>query len=342
MVLVHVGMKSERRTYLAFGRWILLAVLIIPLLLASCRKNSTVVAPQGQKEIVAQVGHAVIELSTLQEELNRRSRATPGRYATPEKREELLDELIREKVLLERAKTAGYERDPELVRRFEQMIVAKYEEDNKGDAAKSPAPSAIEIESYYHARKSEFSVAEKVRVALLHLKGSSHAVAEKKVELGQRAAALRAEAVQLPSGEPAFGDLARQHSDDLATRYKGGDCGWIERGRGMHSWPAPVLEAMFALAQPGELSPVVQANGSCYLVKLIERKDAGVRPLSEVRDLIVHRLAQQKKEQTRREFDERQRTGLHIEINRSALASVKVTEPAIAKTQAPPPALPSR
>jgi hypothetical protein len=52
-------------------------------------------------------------------------------HTTVDLKPQVLDELIREKVL-----AAGLDRDPELVQRWERMVVVKYEAAHKPDAEK--------------------------------------------------------------------------------------------------------------------------------------------------------------------------------------------------------------
>ena len=136
------------------------------LLLASCGKpTATTSAPPTETNLVARVGNAVITLENFQAELNRRGRGTPARYATEAGRQELLDEMIRDQVLLERAKAAGLDRDPELLRRFDRMVIARFEETSKPATDKAALPTAAEIEQNYRTRQAEFATAEKSRAA---------------------------------------------------------------------------------------------------------------------------------------------------------------------------------
>src|SRR5438093_1917172 len=66
--------------------------------------------------VVARVEGQAIPLERFQKALLQRGLAM--------KKEALLDEMIRQQALVARAKAAGYDRDPEIVAAFEQMIAA--------------------------------------------------------------------------------------------------------------------------------------------------------------------------------------------------------------------------
>ncbi len=156
-----------------------------------------------------------------------------------------------------------------------------------------------------------------------------------------RDAAGRAEAIQQSSVQPSFGDLARQHSEDAATRYHGGDGGWMTRGQKSHAWPQEVMTAVFALKAPGEISPVIPAPEGLYLVKLMERTEAAAAPLEQVRERIAWRLHQDRVQRGQKEFYERQKAGLRVTVHRDLLETIKLPSPPAATTpEAPPPALP--
>lgn len=69
---------------------------------------------------------------------------------------------------------------------------------------------------------------------------------------GRTAAAARARAYALARAlrrGASFATLARQYSDDAATRARGGDLGWVSARQG-----TPALERVLARLRPGELS----------------------------------------------------------------------------------------
>ena len=76
-----------------------------------------------------------------------------------------------------------------------------------------------------------------------------------------------------------FVELANSHSDD-AQRYKGGDRGWIENNDTYLR--KELREAAFKL-KGGEVADPVELDTAVFVIKVEDRKSAGIKSLSEVR-----------------------------------------------------------
>jgi peptidyl-prolyl cis-trans isomerase SurA len=84
-----------------------------------------------------------------------------------------------------------------------------------------------------------------------------------------------------------FAKLAREVSDDAATRSEGGDLGYF--GRDM--LPKPIEELVFAM-KPGEVRGPVRADRGFHVIKLVDRKLKDPKPLDDVKDDIRMQLRQ--------------------------------------------------
>jgi len=84
-----------------------------------------------------------------------------------------------------------------------------------------------------------------------------------------------------------FAKLAREVSDDAATRSEGGDLGYF--GRDM--LPKPIEELVFAM-KPGEVRGPVRADRGFHVIKLVDRKVKDAKPLDDVKDDIRMQLRQ--------------------------------------------------
>ncbi|MCW5235983.1 peptidylprolyl isomerase [Verminephrobacter eiseniae] len=77
-----------------------------------------------------------------------------------------------------------------------------------------------------------------------------------------------------------FAQLAKDHSEDNASAAQGGDLGFLTDG----STVPPFEQAMKALKEPGDLSEVVETSFGYHIIRLEERRPAGLRGFDEVRD----------------------------------------------------------
>jgi peptidyl-prolyl cis-trans isomerase SurA len=84
-----------------------------------------------------------------------------------------------------------------------------------------------------------------------------------------------------------FAKLARELSDDAATRAEGGDLGYF----GKDMLPKAIEEMVFAM-QPGEIRGPVRADRGFHVIKLVDRKTKDPRPFDDVKDDIRMQLRQ--------------------------------------------------
>ncbi len=157
------------------------------------------------------------------------------------------------------------------------------------DAVKdAPPPSEEQVKHFYDENPKYFEQPEQVHAAHILLRVDAQAGPEKKTEARQKIDALRAD---IESKKLTFEDAARQNSQDPGSAPKGGDLGFFARGQMVK----PFSDAAFA-AQPGTLTPVVETQFGYHLIKVIENKPAGVKPLEASKSDISNFLTRKAKE----------------------------------------------
>lgn len=139
-----------------------------------------------------------------------------------------------------------------------------------------------------------------VRVLLIHgaTNGTDRAVRE--------ASAKSARATLASGGE--FADLARRLSED-GKADKGGDWGWVDL-KDLRSELASAVKTL----KPGAVSEVITMDGDFYLVKLEERREAGLVPFEEVRVAIEKDLRRKEIRRLTTLWMERLRKDAYIQI----------------------------
>jgi peptidyl-prolyl cis-trans isomerase C len=92
-----------------------------------------------------------------------------------------------------------------------------------------------------------------------------------------------------------FAELARKNSEDPGSKDSGGELPWMSRGQ-----TVPPFEAAAMALAPGELSPVVETDFGFHIIKLHEKRSAGVMSYEEVEgridEFLKRRSLQQKLE----------------------------------------------
>ena len=150
----------------------------------------------------------------------------------------------------------------------------------------------------YRAEPNRFMNKEQVRVRHILVAGTtleSRAQAEKLLD-------------ELKAGAD-FAKLAEASSADKSSAARGGDLGFFQTGR-----MVPAFEqAAFALEKPGQLSGVVETQFGYHVMKLEERKPAGVRPFEEVREDLIKEIRANVAQQARAEEAQRLQQGMQID-----------------------------
>ncbi len=263
------------------------------------------------------VGDEPITLQTFNEYLLKRGAARAGL----EQRETLLRELVGAESAAWKARAAGYEKRPEVQAELKRMVAARFKEEELGKLQPTE-PTSAEIKAYYEANRARFSTPERVRCALIYLSVPAGAAPEKSAEARVRADALRAQALSQSARATGFGLLAQQYSEDQATRYQGGDLGYLTAKELELRLGPGVAKALVALDTPEKVSPPVSGPGGLYLLKCLAREPQTCRPLSEVRDGIAYLLRRSKAAETEKQFYADCAKGLDIRINHELIARV--------------------
>jgi peptidyl-prolyl cis-trans isomerase C len=209
-------------------------------------------------------------------------------FATSPKRvQDLLNTLLLTKTLAAQARAhgtrpqasfaAGESAAPDAERALADAELARVEADaNKafGAAKASYEARALEL---YNANPDDYRAPEEVRfsdIPVLIAGRGEEAARERAVEAHAKIAA-----------GADFAAVAREYSDDPATRDKGGALAFTTAKR-----LAPEFaSAVFAL-HVGEVSQPIKAPSSYHVVRLDERRPARLRPFEEVRDGIMATL----------------------------------------------------
>ena len=153
-----------------------------------------------------------------------------------------------------------------------QLIVA-----DQVKVGESIQVSDLQVQSYYNAHKDDFHTKERVKARHILVSILNKPPAEVPKMKAKAEELLK----QIRAGAD-FAKMAEQNSDDKTNASKGGDLGWVMKGQ-----MVPEFEkATFAL-KPNQISDVVATNYGFHIVQVLEKEDAHLRPLDEVRNEIV-------------------------------------------------------
>lgn len=312
----------------------LLVAGIVSLNGCSCRKKRPPETPRNDPEVVAKVGDVEIRVADYRQEVERRHAARQV-AADPEL---LLQDMIDHQVLVQKAQKLGLENDPDIRRTYENLLVGRLRARELQNALDAVDVSDAAIRQYYDTHRDEFGIPAKMRIAVLVRTVRS----SNREEIAESLRLVRKELEGLPDNTVGFGALAISNSEDQVSRYRGGDMGWLTVGQSHPRLPDEVLEAAGKLAEPGQLTDIVDTRSGLYLVRLIDRKDAALKPLEQVAGVIRRTLTREKEQAVERDFLEAMRHGIETKVNRQVLQRAAAPYIQTARDAQPeqPPALP--
>jgi len=145
-----------------------------------------------------------------------------------------------------------------------------------------------EIVNYHKIHPEEFTEPPEFKLKAITLtsdSGSDEGIEAKKREISSKIAA----------GED-FGALASEYSEG-PEKETNGDLGNFKKGDLARELEEPVENL-----EQGEVTPWIQFRNAWYLLKLVEKKEARVKPFEEARDDIEQRLMGQKTQAKLEEF----------------------------------------
>lgn len=224
--------------------------------------------------VLAQVGEQTI---TLGDVIVARSQL-PGEYQSAPDQvlfEQLLEILVRDAVLAEKARTAGLESDPRVAAQLRfarrNTLSRAFSEHEAEDPAVAGEVTEESVKARYDEEIAQLETQEQAR--------ARHIL----VETEEEAKAVKAE---LDAGAD-FAELAKEKSTG-PSGPNGGDLGYFERGQMVPSFD----EAVFAL-EVGAISEPVQSDFGWHVIKLEDKRQAPPPPFEQVKQLLERQMIEE-------------------------------------------------
>lgn len=274
------------------------------------------------QRVLAHVGAHTITLGEYAAALEHMDEFDRLRYQAPERRKELLDEMIDVLLLADEARDRGYDQDPEAQEQLREILRDAVLKKARESAPSPEAIPADQVRAYFEAHRSEFHDPERRRVSAIVL--PTRGAAERALEAARAGdAGSWGELVRARSLERPSGDVPIDLTGDLGFVSPPGD----PRGNDPRV-PAEVRAAVFEASRVGEIVPhVVSANGLFYVVKLESKSEGHDRTLEDAERSIRVKLAHDAARAREDALLEQLRKEIPVQIDEAALADVRVEAP---------------
>lgn len=255
-------------------------------------------AQETERKIVAEVNGEPIYLEDLERIWNN----LPEAYRTqfPGGMRDLLEQFIRQLLLLQEARRIGLDSDPQVLQQIEeakkQILIREI---IKREIIDKVQVSEEEIQKEYNENPTQYTEPEQVKAK--HIMVSSKEKAEEIL-------------AELQTGRP-FEEVAREKSES-PDALSGGAMGYIRRG----DLDPEIEKVLFELA-PGNYSDIIEINDSFHIFFVEEHLQPRLKELSEVKEEIIARLTPQKQQEAFEKWIEELKNKAEIAIIEENLPS---------------------
>ena len=283
------------------------------------------ITPELAARVLAKVGDHEITLGEYAATLQRMDPFERLRYQSPDRRKQLLDELIDLELLAEEARRRGLDKQPETQERVRQMLRDELLSEVRASVPTPGDISEADARRYYDEHRDDFREPERRRVA--HIALSSEAEAKAVLE----------KALSVSATE--WGKLVEAKSKD--TRGKpsvalppelAGDLGIVGppgHARGENpNVPEPLRAAVFEIDNLGGVLPkVVAAAGAFHVVRLTGKTDARDRTFADADRSIRVALVQERIRARETELEAELKKKYPVTIDEAQLAKIPIPAP---------------
>ena len=295
------------------AKYVVVSVLIVGLL-----AGVYVWKHSGNKEIIARVGDIEIDRVEFLNEMKLRG----GRFVQELDKQALLDEMVERKLLLSKAAELEYSEDLQVKRQYENILIARVRRELLDKRLAALSINDAEVRQHYDSNLKAFGTPGKDRLAILFV-AKNRTNKKSALDKLREISALADEGGLTMKPSMGFGAYSVAHSDHQVSRYKGGEIGWFKQNEATY-WEAPVLQAGFALSQPGDISEVVKTEKGHYLVRLMDRKAPSNLSFERVKPQIESELIRAKQVALKAGFYKDLRASLGVYVDKDRLESVRL------------------
>lgn len=260
--------------------WYLLLAVALAASLAACDKKKDGEGSADPDEVVATVGDEVITQGDLEGELNMLAPQWRGRIKTEGGRKNVIQNIVRRRLILMEAEARGVDKDPKLLIELERLKSARLL--NKMLSDDKELDEAL-LKQKFEENKASFDTPERIKARhiLVKLKPDASAAeqARVKAEADKIAKAAR--------GGADFAKLAKDKSDG-PTKENGGDLGIFARGK-----MDPEFENVAFGLKAGQISDPVKTSFGYHIIKVEEKLAPSSPTYEDVKDQVAKKFKPQ-------------------------------------------------
>jgi peptidylprolyl isomerase len=253
-------------------------------------------AADSASDTVARLGNTDIPAATIRDFARSLDAATRRQaLADPAVMAKLVRQELTRVAVLNEATAKKWDQRPDVAARIakarEDAIVSSY----LASVAALPDgfPSDAQIQAFYEANRDRLMAPRQYHLEQIFVAAPSGG--DKKAE---DAALAKAEELARKGRTKGanFAEIAKAASD-TATGEPAGDVGWAAEAQ-----IVPEIRSQVTGMNPGEISDPIRTGTGWHIIRMVETRPAGPRPLPEVKDQLITALRQAKLQETEQAY----------------------------------------
>ncbi|MFL9864926.1 peptidylprolyl isomerase [Paraburkholderia fungorum] len=284
------------------------------LMLAGACALSAPLLVSAQSAVVASAGQTSVTQAQMTTLLKSLDAATRERLAAdPASLDQLVRARLAQSVVVAEVKAKGWDQQPEVRQMVEQAERDTLMRSYLASVATPPAdyPSDAEIQTAYDQNRAVFGTPRALHFAQIYIAVPPGADAATRTKARKQADML---ARQAHASGADFAALAAANSQDKPSASQGGDMGFVPE-----SVLLPEIRKAAESMKPGDVSAPIETTAGFHVVKLVDTRAAGVRPLADVKDQLRAMLRRQRTQQNIQAYLAKQVGPDTVAINEDAL-----------------------
>lgn len=292
---------------------------------------------------IARVGDEYITPQSFVAEMRRRGGETPGQYQDIVQKRALLDDMVWRRALVSSAHADKLDDDAEVRQQIDQILANQYLQRTLRKQQQALTVNDAEVRAHYDAHVADYLIPARRRVAMVQIRVPADAGDDIWANATERATQALAKARKLGPSVPHFAEVAREYSEDQASRYRGGMIGWIAEGQqARYRYDPVVLDAAMAAQKAGDFSGVLRGKDGVYVVRVVDIEPQRERPFEQLSTGIHQRLLQDRMAAAEQSFRNDLLKRVRVQVREDELERIDPLAPPAASQPPQPPAMPNQ
>lgn len=263
-------------------------------------------APAGEdhsKDVLAKMGDKVITVGDIENELSKIPPQFLTHFTDPVRKQQYIQSVVDRMLFAEEAKAKGLPEREDVKEKINSYVDRILYSEYLKTLTEGLAVTDDEVAKYYAANKDSFMAPERIKAKHILVKTEEEAL-NIKAELDKGA---------------DWDELAKKYSTDKSNAARGGDLGYLSRGRMVKEFD----DVAFGL-EVGKIGGPVKTQFGYHLIKVEDKKPAEQQTLEQVDKQVRSKLLgmerEQKIDETRKSLMEK----YHLTVNWDKVNEIKV------------------